>query len=148
MSAAAGEPRHRPPHRSPGLLLGVLLGGAAGTALRWAAGRALPHGAGGWPWGTLLVNAVGALLLGALLEVLVRAGRDAGRRRAVRVVVGSGLLGGLTTTSALALEVVLAAEAGAPGLAVAYATTTLVVGVAAAAAGVALAARWPRGRRS
>ncbi|MEJ5866887.1 CrcB family protein [Pseudokineococcus sp. 5B2Z-1] len=142
------EPDARPAHRSPSLLLGVLLGGSAGTALRWAAGRALPHEASGWPWGTLLVNAVGALLLGALLEALVRAGPDVGRRRALRVVLGSGLLGGLTTTSALALETVRLGEAGAPALAVAYAATTLVVGVAAAAAGVALAARWPRGRRS
>ncbi|WP_299037739.1 CrcB family protein [uncultured Pseudokineococcus sp.] len=145
------QPLTRPPHRSPALLLGVLVGGAAGTGLRWAVGQVLPHQAGAWPWGTLLVNVVGALLLGALLEALVRAGPDVGRRRAARVVLGSGLLGGLTTTSALALETVQLGASGAPRVAVAYAVTSLVAGVAAAAAGVGLVRRgpgaWGPGRR-
>lgn len=130
----------RPPHRSPLLLLGVLLGGAVGTGLRLTSARLLPHGVDSWPWGTLLVNVVGALLLGALLEALVRAGADVGRRRVVRVVVGSGVLGGLTTTSALALEAVQLGEAGSPLVATAYAATTLLTGVAAAAVGVGLVA--------
>jgi len=145
VSPHPGAPR--PPHRSPVLLLGVLLGGAAGTGLRWAVGRALPHEVGAWPWGTLLVNVVGALLLGALLEALVRAGPDDGRRRAARLVLGSGLLGGLTTTSALALETAQLGASGAALGAAAYAATTLVAGTAAAALGVALARGGPgRGR--
>lgn len=131
----------RPPHRSPALLAGVLAGGAAGTGLRWAAGQVLPHEAGAWPWATLLVNVVGALLLGGLLEALLLSGPDVGRRRAVRVVLGSGLLGGLTTTSALALETVGLGGGGTPLAAAAYALTTLAGGVAAAAAGAALARR-------
>jgi len=140
---AAPRPEQAP-HRSPALLLGVLVGGSAGTGLRWGAAQALPHDVGSWPWGTLLVNVVGALLLGALLEALVRAGPDVGRRRAVRVVLGSGLLGGLTTTSALALETVQLGASGALPTAAAYALTTLVAGVAAAAVGVALVRRAPR----
>ncbi|MEJ5945948.1 CrcB family protein [Pseudokineococcus basanitobsidens] len=145
--STSGAAVARPPHRHPGLLLGVLLGGTVGTGLRLAAGEALPHEVGAWPWGTLLVNVVGAFLLGALLETLLRAGPDVGRRRAVRVVVGSGVLGSLTTTSALALETVQRADVAGVGPAAAYALVTLVLGVAAAAAGVAAAAASHRSRR-
>ncbi|MEJ5913031.1 fluoride efflux transporter FluC [Pseudokineococcus sp. 1T1Z-3] len=142
--SAASAPQRPPAHRSPVLLLGVLVGGAVGTGLRLAAGLALPPQEGAWPAGTLLVNVVGAFLLGLLLETLARRGPDVGARRATRVVVGSGLLGGLTTTSALALETVELAGAS-PATALAYAGTTLVAGVAAAAVGVALASSVGRG---
>ena len=56
----------------------------------------------------LVVNAVGAFALTALLAVLAR--RPSPR---TRLLVGTGLLGGLTTFSGLVVEAVLLAEASA-----------------------------------
>ena len=69
---------------------------------------ALPPEPGTWGWSVLVVNAVGAFALAALLSVLAR--RPSER---VRLLVGTGLLGGLTTFSGLVVEAVLLAEAAA-----------------------------------
>ena len=42
----------------------IFAGGFIGAALRAELGELLPHGPGGWPWATLLVNVAGAFLLG------------------------------------------------------------------------------------
>src|SRR5699024_11239433 len=54
------------------------------------------------PVGTFLANISGAFLLGLLVESLSRRGADHGRRRDLRLLLGTGLLGGYTTYSALA----------------------------------------------
>lgn len=82
-------------------------GGALGGVLREAVGAALPSAPGTWDWAVLAVNAVGAFALAALLTVLAR--RPSSER--VRLLVGTGLLGGLTTFSGLVVEAVLLAEA-------------------------------------
>ncbi|WP_102509612.1 CrcB family protein [Sanguibacter massiliensis] len=124
----------------PRLLAVVALGGAVGTALRYGLGRLLPPG-DGVPWATLLENVVGAFLLGMLLEALVRAGREDARRRFLRLGLGTGLLGGFTTFSALALETRNLLAAGDVLLGVGYPLGSVVLGVVAATAGVTLAAR-------
>lgn len=129
----------RPLHLRPRAVAVVALGGAAGTALRAAAG-ALGGPEGGWPWATWVVNVVGAFGLGLLLEHLARTGPDDGRRRDVRLGLGTGLLGGFTTYSTLALDTVALAS-GAPLTSVLYAGSTLVLGTVAAAAGMAVGAR-------
>jgi CrcB protein len=137
----------RPLHRRPRLVALVALGGAAGTAARALVAALLATaGAGpsGWPWATVTVNLSGAFLLGMLLEHLARTGPDDGRLRDVRLLVGTGLLGGYTTYSTLALDTVRLATAGSPGTAVASALVTLVLGVVAAAAGMATGARLRR----
>ena len=79
-------------------LAAVAVGGAAGTGLRLAAAAPLPLALDGLGAGRLLVvNAVGALALGALLSA---AARDP-RRAAVVPLLGTGLLGGLTTFSSM-----------------------------------------------
>ncbi len=99
------------------------------------------------PLATFLVNVLGALALGVLLERLARAGPDTGRRRFVRLALGAGALGGFTTYSALALESVSLARDGLYALAVGYALGTVLAGTVAAFAGIALGARIPgRGR--
>jgi fluoride exporter len=141
---ASDPPRaNRPVHlhwRYVGL---VALGGTFGTAARFALTEALPL----WhdvPVATFAVNIVGAFLLGVLLADLVRRGRDEGARRAVRLLVGTGFMGGFTTYSSLALETDTLIRSGQVGLAVGYALTTVVVGVLAAAAGIRVVGR--RGR--
>ena len=63
-----------------------------------------PSRADGVPWETLATNLVGTFALATLLEVLVHVGPDEGVFRAVRLCVGTGLLGGFTTYSTLAVE--------------------------------------------
>ncbi|MGP7959486.1 fluoride efflux transporter FluC [Sanguibacter sp. A247] len=124
----------------PRLLLVVALGGSVGTALRYGLGRLVPHG-DGVPWATLTENVVGAFCLGLLLEALVRAGREDARRRLLRLGLGTGLLGGFTTFSALALETRTLLADGQAALGLGYALASCLLGVVAAVAGVALAAR-------
>jgi CrcB protein len=100
----------------------------------------LPAGTG-FPRGTFIANLVGALVLGLLVETLARRGPDKGGRRRIRLLVGAGLCGGLTTYSTLAVETDLLVRAHRDGLAAEYALLSVVAGVAAAAAGIAIGAR-------
>lgn len=128
-----------PMHLRPGLLAVVALGGAVGTAGRYGVAQALPP-SGGWPWGTLTANLVGAFALGLLLETLLRRGEETPRRRLLRLGLGTGVLGGFTTFSALALELERLLAARELVVAGGYAAVTLAGGVVACLAGVALAA--------
>ena len=117
---------------SPTSLALVWVGGTVGTAARYFTGRAVPHLLG-VPVDTLAVNLLGAFALGLLLEGL-------GNRRArLRLLLGTGFLGGFTTYSALAFDTVLLARSGQSGHAIGYAAATLLLGVAASAVGVVVA---------
>ncbi|MGX5657636.1 fluoride efflux transporter FluC [Geodermatophilus nigrescens] len=109
------------------------LGGALGALARWGVAAALPSPAGGWPWATLLVNLTGSLLIGVLAGVL--ATRDPEPAWA-RPFLAVGVLGGYTTYSAFAVEVVTLTDAGALATAGGYVLTSVVGGVLAVAAGV------------
>ncbi|SHH38702.1 fluoride efflux transporter CrcB [Geodermatophilus nigrescens] len=109
------------------------LGGAIGALARWGVAAALPSPAGGWPWATLLVNLTGCLLIGVLAGVL--ATRDPEPAWA-RPFLAVGVLGGYTTYSAFAVEVVALTDAGALATAGGYVLTSVVGGVLAVAAGV------------
>lgn len=108
------------------------LGGALGALARWSVAVALPSSPSGWPWATLLVNLTGCLLLGVLFAVLAARLPDAAWPRPLLAV---GVLGGYTTYSAFAVEVVRLAESGAVVAAGAYVAVSVVGGVAAVAAG-------------
>ena len=118
------------------------LGGALGALARWAVSEALPSSPPGWPWATLLVNLSGCLLLGALLAVLAARAPGASWPRPFLAV---GVLGGYTTYSTFAVEVVRLTESGAVLGAAAYVVVSVVGGVAAVAAGT-LAAHAVLGR--
>src|SRR5207244_3579467 len=115
----------------------VWIGGTLGTAARSLLTRVLPQPAH-LPVPTFSINVVGALVLGVLLARLAAAGPDRGRRRIVRLAVGTGFCGGFTTYSALAVDTVTLGVDGRPGGGIAYGLLTLVVGLAAAALGLAL----------
>ncbi len=138
-------PPERPPRPRPRHVALVAVGGTLGTAARSAVVSAPAAHAGGWPWGTVTVNLLGAFALGLLLGRLARPGADDGRRRDARLLVGTGFLGGFTTYSALALDTVTLAGAGGTAAAVAYACSSLALGVGAAAAGMLAGARTARG---
>lgn len=118
----------------------VAIGGACGTAARHALGDAIgtTHD---FPLGTFLINVAGAFLLGVLLEALARRGSDAGHRRTLRLLLGTGFLGGFTTYSALAFDTDALLRSGHVGTAIAYALSTVVIGLAASVAGIAFARR-------
>ncbi|MGI9628105.1 MAG: fluoride efflux transporter CrcB [Longimicrobiales bacterium] len=66
------------------------------------------------PWGTVVVNLVGCLLIGAMIGA--GEGRD-GVPEAQRLFLMIGVLGGFTTFSAFGLETVSLFRSGNPGLA-------------------------------
>lgn len=119
------------------LLWLVMAGGALGAGGRHLAGAWLLRQFGdGMPWGTLAVNLVGSLLAGFLLVWLEDRGSGALYARAFLVV---GVLGGLTTYSALMLECLVYARTARPGLMLGYLAITLVGGLALVWAGARLA---------
>lgn len=118
----------------------VALGGALGTAAREAVSLAIPP-VGGVPIAILGINVVGAFLLGVLLESLLLRGPDAGRRRSTRLFLGTGILGGFTTYSALAADSGVLLLDGRAVIGVAYAVGTVLLGGAASWLGILLARR-------
>ena len=130
----------RPIHLQPSMLAVVLAGGAVGTAAREGLVLVIPA-IGGLPLAILLINVVGAFVLGLLLEALVRRGPDVGRRRLVRLAVGTGFCGGFTTYSALAVGTAELLRAGTTGLAIAYAAGSVLLGALAAWVGVLVGSR-------
>jgi CrcB protein len=126
----------RPAHLDLRLIALVFLGGSVGTALRAGVGLLVPPFAG-IPLATIAINVGGAFALGLLLAVLARRGPDHGRPRAMRVLLGTGLLGGFTTYSTLAVETATLP----PALGAAYLAATVLLGASASLAGALLGRR-------
>jgi fluoride exporter len=96
----------------------VMIGGAVGAGLRYEAGRlALRQLGPGFPWGTLIVNLVGGLLMGILAGAMIGQGSA---DRPLWMLLGVGVLGGFTTFSAFSLDVFMMVERGEAGLASGY----------------------------
>lgn len=127
----------RLPDVMPDVML-VALGGIAGTAARAALGLAVDD-VGGVPTTIGAINLLGAAALGVLVGGLGAATRAGGMRaeraRRMRLLLGTGLLGGFTTYSAVSVDIVMLWETR-PGAAIAYATTSLLAGLALAAVGM------------
>ncbi|GAA4798077.1 fluoride efflux transporter CrcB [Lysobacter hankyongensis] len=109
-------------------LLLVAAGGALGAVGRfWLGGLLLRHIGTGFPWGTLAVNLIGSFAAGYIAIWLEGRGPSALYWRAFLIV---GVLGALTTYSALMLECLLFAKSGRGGLLLGYLAITLVAGLA------------------
>ena len=106
----------------------VALGAAMGALMRWAAGLWLNASWSGFPLGTLLVNCVGGLLIGAALAHFERVPDEL-----LRLLVVTGFLGGLTTFSAFSVESLLLLQRGHWALAIAH-TAAHVLGALACTA--------------
>ena len=134
--------------RFPAAVAWVALGGAIGTSARVAVTEAFAPALAA----TLAVNVLGAFLLGALLTAL-EGGEDGGgrnhdggrRRQRARLLLGTGVCGGFTTYSLIALQAATLTRSGDGPAALAYCVVTLVLGAVATALGVGLVAgarRW------
>lgn len=116
---------------APTVVAAVAAGGMIGASGRWFVAWAMDatmgdHQPGTWPWATLTVNIVGCVLIGFAARLVLRNTT----RWAFAV---TGVLGGFTTFSTLAVELNDMADAERLPLAVLYGAITLTVGVAAAA---------------
>jgi CrcB protein len=119
-------------------ILLVFAGGSLGAAVRYLLTLTVPP-VGGVPLITFLINVTGAFVLGWLLQALALRGPDEGGRRDLRLFVGTGILGGYTTYSSLAVDTDGLIAAQSVGLSILYAAATIVVGAVASVAGIALA---------
>lgn len=126
-------------------ILLVFAGGSLGAATRYLLTLSVPP-VGGVPLITFLINVTGAFVLGWLLQALALRGPDEGGRRDLRLFVGTGILGGYTTYSSLAVDTDGLIAAQSVGLSILYAVATIVVGAAASVAGIALASAIARRR--
>ena len=114
----------------------VAIFGAAGAVSRYALDgwvSDLTHGQ--FPWGTTVVNLLGAFALGVVVALTTE-------RLLLspdwRVALGIGFLGAFTTFSTYTYETVKLAEDGAIGLALVNSVGMLTLGLIAAALGLAL----------
>jgi len=113
---------------TPLVAVAVIVAGAVGAVVRYLVTLALA-GRPGFPWAVLAVNVAGSLVGGAVLALAQRAaiGTD------VRLVLLTGLCGGLTTFSTFGVETVQLMLDGRARTAVASVAANLLLGVGAAA---------------
>ena len=110
------------PDAMPPLLL-VMAGGALGAGARYTVGGWVLRALGpGYPYGTLAINLIGGLLMGALAGILARIGGG----EPWRLFVGVGILGGFTTFSSFSLETHLMIARGDFLVACGYALASVV----------------------
>ena len=117
------------------LALGVAAMGALGTLLRHATGRWAARHFPGLPAGTLVVNGCGSLAIGFLVAL------PATSTPALRALLATGFLGGLTTFSSFAYETERLASVRSRLAGAANVAVELAVGLVAVGTGVFLAGR-------
>jgi CrcB protein len=105
----------------------VMAGGSLGAVGRFLIGGwATRHVGNGFPWGTLAANLVGAFAAGFLLIWLEGRGPSALLWRAFLMV---GVLGGLTTFSALMVESLIFSRTAHSGAMLTYLVVSLLGGL-------------------
>jgi fluoride exporter len=90
----------------------------------------------GFPFGTLIVNVTGSLVMGLIAGYFAFKG-DASQNW--RLFLTTGILGGYTTFSAFSLDAALLYERGEVSLAAIYVVASVVLSIAGLFAGLAIA---------
>lgn len=117
----------------------VCLGGAIGTGARYLVALWAPRAFGtAFPYATLIVNALGSFLLGAIMHLGLTTTLLS---PTARLVLATGVMGGFTTYSTFNYETSQYLRDGALALAAGNVAATLLSCLLAGALGVA-AARW------
>jgi len=115
----------------------VGLGGVLGANARYVLGTWAQSAWGtAFPWGTLLINVLGSLLIGVFLTL---ATERLTIRPATRLFIATGILGAFTTFSTMSYELVHLLQAGALLRAGLYLLASLGLGLIAVVSGRALA---------
>ncbi|WP_030752469.1 fluoride efflux transporter CrcB [Streptomyces sp. NRRL S-31] len=114
----------------------VVAGAVVGAPLRYLTDRAVQARHDSlFPWGTFVVNVTGCLILG-----LVTGAASAGAAGPdLRLLLGTGLCGALTTYSTFSYETLRLTEAGSGLYAAVNVVASVVAGLASAFTGVSLA---------
>ena len=111
----------------------VALGAAVGAPLRFLTDRAVRARYGDrFPWGTLIVNVLGSLVLGFVAGLPAAPG--------VTALVGTGFCGALTTYSTFGYETLRLARCGARAAALANVLLSVLAALGAAYLGLLAAA--------
>ena len=132
--------RQAPVLRAEGLLtyLWVALGGALGSMARfWMTGTVAEFTGLRFPWGTLLINVLGSLIIG-LVAGLTLVPERLGWHPDVRIFLMTGFCGGFTTFSAFSLQTIELMQSGEAAAASAYVVASAILCVASAWAGLLL----------
>lgn len=118
------------------LTLAVALAAGVGAVLRYVVDQVVQQRTrGDFPYGTLLINLSGSLLLGLTTGLALHHGLP----RTAALVVGVGFAGGYTTLSTWAWETLALAEARELMRAAANVVVSFAAGLACAAVGLGLA---------
>lgn len=88
-----------------------------------------------FPWGTLLINVFGSLLMGVLIELLAL---KFSLSQEIRALLTVGILGSFTTFSTFSLDAALLIQRGDIALAASYALISVLVGISALFIGIYL----------
>lgn len=114
--------------------LTVALGGALGSVARYALSSSLRMLAPAFPWGTLLVNISGGLVMGAITAYALA--RPGVLSEPLRLGLTTGILGGFTTFSAFSVETLLLWRDGNAAAAFANIAANVILSLAACAFGL------------
>jgi CrcB protein len=117
-------------------LIWIGVGGAGGAIARYVVDISVSSRLGGaFPWGTLVVNLSGSLLLGLLFALVTERALLPAELRGPAMI---GFVGAYTTFSTLMLETWRLVEDGAPGLAAANAVGSVLLGLVAIVVGLTI----------
>ena len=109
-------------------LLMVGLGSFCGGALRYYLSTLMKSvSTSGFPWGTLLVNLVGCLLIGVVFGLF---GKMGSQSSSWCLMLTAGFCGGFTTFSAFANESLQMLQSGNTLNLILYALSSIIVGIA------------------
>lgn len=119
------------------MVLMAAMGGAIGAAGRYLVSVGTMRLIGiGFPWGTLIVNVAGSLVMGLMIEAFALRYSVSNE---VRTLLATGILGGFTTFSAFSLDFAVLMERKAQGLAMVYLGSSVGLSILALFAGLYIA---------
>jgi len=121
-------------------ILAVAAGGAVGAVARYLLAANVTQRFGtGFPYGTLIVNLLGCLILGILTETFALKFHPP---RLYQSMLATGFIGAFTTFSTFVMESVLLMERGAMLMAFLYVGLSVVLGIFAFIGGMAVIRLW------
>ena len=119
------------------LFLYVALGSAVGGVSRFALATAIQSRVGTpFPWGTLVINVTGSLVLGFILRYALQ---TSAMSPELRALLTTGFCGGYTTFSTFSFEAAALIEEGGYQRAIAYVLASVLLSLAGVFIGFALA---------